>query len=534
MEHGISKLLAVLCVKCWNQISSFNNFVQSILLLQSQLEKDEKPIIIIASAHKDEIPALEERSIEPNITSGSNNIQPSPIPADILTTNLPELEDNNVIVSSRNTQDEGCLTVDEEFVSLSEAEIQGTAKENQLLTTEQEIRIKIESNLDTNDREPSNDGSNCDNQEFADLITIKQEPMEFIDDETHSQADVAETHLSSDDSRDASEDSTEESNPTQIVFSTEEANWKLTKDSSQTSDAQKQNTPIDADIELTNWKPFLDCHICQDNFDKLPVLQTHFEEKHSNSEAHIKCCGQNFETVRDFEDHKRLHVNMKNPKPIISIVRKPSQLDDELRKHIHIDLDAEIARWMPEVMCNVCGEKFRTFSETQRHVAEEHPNSKSYMMCCKQKFDIRHEFAEHVRSHMDPNNFRCQICKKFCISKTNLAEHMFNEHNIVPEDKQELKRRKLSTKPKPEPKRRKSLTRHKCPQCDKKFKLNSDLCAHLSSHVPEPSNDTSLRCSHCKKSFKYKSTLHYHVNTAHPGMIDKSKTSDKSDDGEKS
>lgn len=160
------------------------------------------------------------------------------------------------------------------------------------------------------------------------------------------------------------------------------------------------------------------------------------------------------------------------------------------------EVDIMINRYKPNLECDICGDKCNRFTYLLKHFRLRHPGIQFRVTCCAREFKERRTFADHVQLHMNPKAFECSHCKKCCTSKPNLAKHILDEHGAISETKSEVVNPDY---------------RHKCPMCDKAYKVPSALREHLCTHTGE----FTRVCKYCNKTYKYRSALNYHIRTVH-------------------
>lgn len=86
-------------------------------------------------------------------------------------------------------------------------------------------------------------------------------------------------------------------------------------------------------------------------------------------------------------------------------------------------VDATIARWKPELDCDICSENFGLYSEIKSHYRRRHPKSTFSISCCGRVLQKRCIIEEHARVHNDPKAFQCKDCGKCFTGKLFLEDH---------------------------------------------------------------------------------------------------------------
>lgn len=65
----------------------------------------------------------------------------------------------------------------------------------------------------------------------------------------------------------------------------------------------------DLDDTIAQFKPNLDCVICQGQYSTFTKLLKHFQHEHPEAKFYAECCGEKFEQRREMADHMQRHLN---------------------------------------------------------------------------------------------------------------------------------------------------------------------------------------------------------------------------------
>lgn len=130
----------------------------------------------------------------------------------------------------------------------------------------------------------------------------------------------------------------------------------------------------------------------------------------------------------------------------------------------------ELIRSVVSLQCNDCSHSASTFDELMAHYKQDHDKD-GVLYCCERKFTRRFKLLDHVRLHVNPNEFACEICKKQFNSRYYLADHMASH---IPENEREFQ----------------------CTLCQKRYSTKSRLANHMKSHNQE----LNFKCHHCDKA----------------------------------
>ncbi|XP_013107155.1 serendipity locus protein delta-like [Stomoxys calcitrans] len=191
----------------------------------------------------------------------------------------------------------------------------------------------------------------------------------------------------------------------------------------------------------------------------------------------------------------------------------------ERRKTIP-ELDSIIAQWRPILECIHCGASCSTFTLLQKHFDANHPGKKCHITCCGCRFRTHYYIEEHMRYHMDPKIFQCEICGQINMTRLRLKRHKdyWHSKDLIPDtstnDNNKIICPECGKTPKTLGAFKKHMHRHeakrkiKCEVCDKGFRGRNDLRTHLATH-------SENRCPHCSVIFKYISRLTAHLARKH-------------------
>uniref|UniRef100_A0A1A9W948 Zinc finger protein 865 n=1 Tax=Glossina brevipalpis TaxID=37001 RepID=A0A1A9W948_9MUSC len=157
-----------------------------------------------------------------------------------------------------------------------------------------------------------------------------------------------------------------------------------------------------------------------------------------------------------------------------------------------IEYDAFISEWKRDLDCITCNTSFPNFTVLRTHFRQEHPDQKCYVVCCKHKLYDRFQLVEHIRLHIDPNTFKCEVCGKCATNSRNLKKHMREMHS---DDKKERQ--------------------FECDVCSKRFARKAILKAHMDIHA---TGNKDHLCKVCGKGFVLLSRLRIHERSVHDAI----------------
>uniref|UniRef100_A0A1A9Z5U9 C2H2-type domain-containing protein n=1 Tax=Glossina pallidipes TaxID=7398 RepID=A0A1A9Z5U9_GLOPL len=150
------------------------------------------------------------------------------------------------------------------------------------------------------------------------------------------------------------------------------------------------------------------------------------------------------------------------------------------------ELDAFIAQYRQELECDICNMVLSNFDSLRAHFSSEH-KTRCYVKCCGRKMFRRYVFAEHLRLHINPDLFKCDLCGRASKSKHNLILHKHLVHN---ESKQQ----------------------YECEICHRMFNQKPTLTRHMAVHA---TGAKDYVCNECGKGYVLEIQLQSHIRTVH-------------------
>ncbi|KAM7347684.1 uncharacterized protein ACRADG_007198 [Cochliomyia hominivorax] len=222
---------------------------------------------------------------------------------------------------------------------------------------------------------------------------------------------------------------------------------------------------------FTIYHPEERCYIicCQSALYERQTIVEHLQ-LHENANT-FKCpeCGKCFNNSRGLTSHKlQVHSDNRSAYHLhVCYCKKDKELHEDSkekeynanvccsRKKKILEDDALIAEWKKELRCEICNSVFFYYSLMRAHYYREHPGEKCYISCCQRKMSRVSDVIAHIRFHLDPHAFRCQICNIIFSGRSTLTKHMRNTHNNY-------------------------MPKHRwaCDKCDKTFEIRQILTRH--------------------------------------------------------
>ncbi|XP_073829582.1 uncharacterized protein [Musca autumnalis] len=168
--------------------------------------------------------------------------------------------------------------------------------------------------------------------------------------------------------------------------------------------------------------------------------------------------------------------------------KRPSKALTEERKREIKEIDDFIARWKKDLECVICGRMYPNIDDLRKHFRDHRrPNQEFYVSCCERKFRHRTQIYEHIRFHLDPMAFKCEVCGKCCRNTENLKKHKISKHTA--EGKKRL---------------------YECEICQKRFPSKWVLKNHKEIH--KTGSDYVCKCG---KGFATEERLRVHEKRNH-------------------
>lgn len=191
----------------------------------------------------------------------------------------------------------------------------------------------------------------------------------------------------------------------------------------------------------------------------------------------------------DDDDYDDGDYNDVPPKQHSSTANK-TNTNRKQRKNSSSEDDALI-RSMCALKCSNCSNDvppFETFGELEKHYRIEH-DAVGFVMCCGRKLTKRHRLLDHIQSHLNPDAFKCTVCKARFSGSFPLKRHMVTH---VPDEKR----------------------RFACTECPKRYTNAVQLSRHC---VNKHSGDMEKRfgCAVCQRMYLTEEKLTAHVKRSH-------------------
>ncbi|XP_055314296.1 transcription factor grauzone-like [Sitodiplosis mosellana] len=165
------------------------------------------------------------------------------------------------------------------------------------------------------------------------------------------------------------------------------------------------------------------CDICQKVFTVFSTLERHILEVHA-TKVEFPCdqCDQRFKTRK----HLEIHLEVNHSKGLEDYIK-------EIKCMEFNNSDVHVMNIMEEYFdrkCDLCDTVLETFKFAKSHYSSEHNIHNPYMKCCGIKLHNNSQVLDHIQWHIDPNTFRCRVCKLKHKHRYTLIDHV-KRHNAL-------------------------------------------------------------------------------------------------------
>ncbi|KXJ71427.1 hypothetical protein RP20_CCG020606 [Aedes albopictus] len=148
----------------------------------------------------------------------------------------------------------------------------------------------------------------------------------------------------------------------------------------------------------------------------------------------------------------------------------------------------EVIQKFCTLICEKCGFGAENFYYLEKHYRNEH-DLLGYVVCCNRKYFKKRKLYEHCLSHINPELYRCELCKRNFSDSDSLDTH--NKRVHTPD----------------------ALKPFKCDICEAAFHKEYLLKTHMKYHLSL--EQKIYNCKDCDRSFGAATYLRTHQQTVH-------------------
>lgn len=84
------------------------------------------------------------------------------------------------------------------------------------------------------------------------------------------------------------------------------------------------------------------------------------------------------------------------------------------------------------MVCDLCGVNFVSYRDMKTHFRSEH-GIEGYLTCCSKKFITRFYLVDHIKTHANPECFKCEVCFKIYPHRKALKIHSIMHGEVMGE-----------------------------------------------------------------------------------------------------
>lgn len=228
------------------------------------------------------------------------------------------------------------------------------------------------------------------------------------------------------------------------------------------------------------------CEICKKLLSSRNSLREHRITVHlKNGRFPCTLCDKRFTNRRTLQIHEVIHT--KERKFVCESCGSTHKRARELKLHLQ-DMHNENQTHR----CDVCFKCFKQKSHLKAHCFEEHVQTVTDCIVCKQKLMTPFSIYTHCLKHAGYREFECETCKRTYKTKKALFDHQ----KIHSQDRKPY---------------------NKCPKCGKAIYSRSHYYEHVNSHDVDSNEIVRFPCSICEATFQHKSSLKRHLLRHRPG-----------------
>ncbi|XP_055586960.1 putative zinc finger protein 66 [Uranotaenia lowii] len=311
------------------------------------------------------------------------------------------------------------------------------------------------------------------------------------------------------------------------------------------------------------------CNQCEKAFADEELLKTHISWHEEVQKKNFYCahCDLYFPSGGNLDKHNKSHHG--NETGIVDEAategepgesslapvpkrRKRTTPEDIAKKE-------ELIKKYVTLSCSDCQYVGSSIKDIQKHAQDEHQIANYALICCERRFSKRNRLYEHCLKHLNPEEFKCELCDKVFTDSAGLRNHRWWMHTPASERKfkcdicgdsfvkdylfkqhmeRHISRERRShvcaecgaTYTAPQQLKTHMLKVHGAPTdwvcdvCAQEFVFRSELERHRLTHTAEGRASLRKQCEKCLKWFNNKKNLLRHqrlcINIRGPAICD--------------
>ncbi|XP_055314294.1 zinc finger protein 845-like [Sitodiplosis mosellana] len=165
------------------------------------------------------------------------------------------------------------------------------------------------------------------------------------------------------------------------------------------------------------------CDICQKVFTAFSSVERHILNVHATKKK-FPCdqCDQSFNTPK----HLEIHLEVTHSNGLEDYMNEIKCMEFNISE---VQIKSTIEGYF-EWKCELCDAQLDSITLAKSHYSSEHKNPNGYLRCCGTKMYSNRTVLDHVQWHIDPDTFRCRVCKLEHKHRYKLIDHV-KRHNAL-------------------------------------------------------------------------------------------------------
>ncbi|XP_055314289.1 transcription factor grauzone-like isoform X2 [Sitodiplosis mosellana] len=165
------------------------------------------------------------------------------------------------------------------------------------------------------------------------------------------------------------------------------------------------------------------CDICQKVFTVFSSLEYHILNVHA-TKVKFPCdqCDQSFKSRK----HLEFHLKMTHSNGLEDYINQIKYMEFNTSE---VRIKSTIEKYFDR-KCEQCDVQLDSITMARIHYSSEHKNENGYLRCCGTKMYNKKTILDHVQWHIDPDTFRCRVCKLEHMHRHTLVSHV-KRHNAL-------------------------------------------------------------------------------------------------------